>query len=90
MVPYCVGKLVPPPSFSDSSGDKSENHLQQRIEKDITWSIAVVLSDKENRIPLLGSWTPFPKENTIDLMTQFSKALNILFLEFFVRNYRIS
>ena len=27
MMPYCVGKLVPPPSFSDFSDDKSENHL---------------------------------------------------------------
>ena len=27
MMPYCVGKLVPPPSFSDVSDDKSENHL---------------------------------------------------------------
>ena len=56
--------------FNDFSDDMSDNLFQQCIEKDISWSVAGGLPDKENKMLLLGSRTPFQKELTIELITQ--------------------
>ena len=50
IVPTLIGKLVPLPSFNDFSDDKSDIFLLQCFEKDIAWSIAEGLPDKENTI----------------------------------------
>ena len=70
VTPYFIGKPVPPPLFDNFIDEKADNLLQQCIEKDIAWSLAGGLPDKENRMPLVGSWTPFQKTTTVDLMTQ--------------------
>ena len=42
----------------------SQNLLQQRIEKDIAWTITG-LPDKEKQMHVLGSWTSFQYETTM-------------------------
>ena len=46
----------------------SQNLLQKSIEKDNKWAIERGLPDKEKRMPLLGSWSCFQKEATIENM----------------------
>ena len=70
VTPYFIGKPVLSPLFDNFIDEKVDNLLQQCIEKDIAWSLAGGLPDKENRMPLVGSWTPFQKTTTVDLMTQ--------------------
>ena len=72
------------------------------IEENIAWSITGTLPDKENRMSLSGSWTPFPKKATIELKTQSKITLFPIIvkspeyrvsknhLDLFVRSYRIS
>ena len=71
--------------FNDFSDDKSDNLFQQCIEKDISWSVAGGLPDKENKMLLLGSRTPFQKELTIELIRTcaYQGVRNVSFSENF-------
>ena len=60
----------------------SQNLLQQRIEKDIAWTITG-LPDKGKQMHVLGSWTSFQYETTIKSITcqLFPKGENSLFVK---------
>ena len=59
------------------------------MENDIAWAVAGGLQNKEKRMLLLGAWTSFRKETTIENMKnlklitcqRFPKAQNILFVK---------
>ena len=53
--------------FDEINDTLSQNLLQKSIEIGIAWTIAG-LPDKEKWIPLLGSWTSFQKETSIEKM----------------------
>ena len=57
--PYSIEKLVSPPLFNEINDTISQNLLQKGIEKGIASAIIGGLPDKENRMPVIGSWTSF-------------------------------
>ena len=64
--PYSYEILVFTPLFHGVNDTILQNLLQKRIDKDTAWATAAGLSDREKWLPLIGSWTFFQKETTIE------------------------
>jgi len=61
-IPYEIGNRLEPELFTDFKEAVIENdELDKCFKKDIAWSIAGSLPSEfcEQKLPLLGSWTPF-------------------------------
>ena len=56
---YFIEILVSAPLFDEVNDTILQNLHQKRTENDTAWAIAEGFSDKEERMPLLGSGTPF-------------------------------
>ena len=98
--PYFIEILVSPALFDGVNDTILLNFLQKRIDKDTTWTLAGGLTNKEKKIPLLGSWTSFQKETSIEYMKKskinylptIPKSLEypVCKISTFIRHYRSS
>jgi len=62
---YKIGRLVPPPKFTNFLDTECKGLVEKSFKKNILWSLAGGLPDLNDELPLLGSWTAFMKNQQL-------------------------